>query len=44
VKIHPIVARMIDQDVLEKLKARPAGAAAETGQETLAKPETKGSA
>src|SRR3954465_3398002 len=35
VKIHPLVARMIDQDVLEKLKARPAGAAAETGQETL---------
>ena len=44
VKIHPIVARMIDPDVLEKLKARPAGAEAEKGQDTLAKAETKGSA
>jgi len=26
VRIHPIVARQIDQDVLEKLKAHPAGA------------------
>jgi cytolysin-activating lysine-acyltransferase len=42
VKIHPIVARMIDPDVLEKLKARPA--AAETAQGALAKAETKGSA
>jgi cytolysin-activating lysine-acyltransferase len=44
VKIHPIVARMIDQDVLAKLKAQPAGAAADKGQETLAEAETKGSA
>ena len=44
VKIHPIVARMIDPDVLEKLKARPAGAEAENGQDTLAKAETKGRA
>jgi hemolysin-activating ACP:hemolysin acyltransferase len=32
VKIHPIVARMIDQDVLAKLKAQPAGAAADNGK------------
>jgi cytolysin-activating lysine-acyltransferase len=43
VKIHPLVTRMIDQDVLEKLKARSAGAA-EKGKEPLAKAETKGSA
>jgi cytolysin-activating lysine-acyltransferase len=43
VRIHPIVAPMIDQDVLAKLKAHPAGAAADKGQETLAKAETKGS-
>jgi hemolysin-activating ACP:hemolysin acyltransferase len=42
VKIHPIVARMIDQDVLEKLKAQPRPEA-DKGQETLAKAETKGS-
>jgi cytolysin-activating lysine-acyltransferase len=41
VKIHPIVGRMIDPDVLEKLKA---GTAADKGQDTLAKAETKGSA
>jgi hemolysin-activating ACP:hemolysin acyltransferase len=43
VKIHPIVARMIDPDVLEKLKARPAGAA-DKEKDTLAKAEAKGSA
>jgi len=32
------------RDVLEKLKARPAGAEAENGQDTLAKAETKGRA
>lgn len=37
VKMHPIVARMIDQDVLEKLKAHPAGAAVDKGQATPAK-------
>lgn len=41
VKIHPIVARMIDPDVLEKLKAHAAGV---KGQGTLAKAETKGRA
>jgi len=42
VKIHPIVARMIDPDVLEKLKAQPMGA--ETGQGAVATAETKGRA
>jgi cytolysin-activating lysine-acyltransferase len=42
VKIHPLVARMIDPEVLEKLKARPTGP--ETGQGAMAKAETKGSA
>ena len=42
VKIHPLVGRMIDQDVLEKLKARSAGP--ETRQGAVAKAETKGSA
>jgi hypothetical protein len=42
VKIHPLVGRLIDQDVLEKLKARSAGP--KTGQGAVAKAETKGSA
>ena len=42
VKIHPIVGRMIDPDVLEKLKAHAAGA--ETRQGAAAKAETKGNA
>jgi hemolysin-activating ACP:hemolysin acyltransferase len=41
VKIHPLVTRMIDQDVLAKLKAHAAGA--DKRPETLAKAETKGS-
>jgi hemolysin-activating ACP:hemolysin acyltransferase len=42
VKIHPLVARLIDPDVLEKLKAR--AAEADKGRGTLAKAEMKGSA
>jgi len=42
VKIHPLVGRLIDQDVLEKMKARAPGP--ETGQGAVAKAEAKGSA
>jgi hemolysin-activating ACP:hemolysin acyltransferase len=31
VKIHPLVARLVDAEILEKMKAQPVGAAADKG-------------
>jgi hemolysin-activating ACP:hemolysin acyltransferase len=38
VKIHPIVARLIDPDVLEKMKTHPAGTEAGAGQGVMSEP------
>jgi hemolysin-activating ACP:hemolysin acyltransferase len=44
VKIHPIVARLVDAEILDRMKARAPGAAGDKAQGTLAGAEMKGSA
>jgi hypothetical protein len=40
VKIHPLVTRLVDAEILQKMKARRDGAAGDPGQAALAKAET----
>ena len=44
VKIHPIVARLVDAEILDKMKAPAVGAAADKGQGNAGQAEIEGSA